>query len=172
MTGRLGTWWKNLTGKDGKGRVRVLVAVGLVGMGLIALSELWPTDGGKESREPSITVTATEAELALEERIAALLGQVAGVGKCRVLVTLERDTQKVYAANTATSANGSSEQVLVVDTDTGPVGLPLTTLLPTVKGVAVVCAGGDDPAVCQRVVEVVATAFHISDRRVCVAPLQ
>jgi stage III sporulation protein AG len=48
------------------------------------------------------------------------------------------------------------------------VGLLLTRIQPTVKGVAVVCGGADDSAVCQRVVDVVTTAFHISDRRVCV----
>ena len=61
-----------------------------------------------------------------------------------------------------------SESYLTVDTDTGPVGLLLTHVQPTVKGVAVVCDGGGNAAVQQRVIQVVSTAFHISERRVCV----
>ena len=166
--------WRRLATGDGRGRVRLLVALGVAGIGLIALTELLPSAGDKKTEDTVTAVSADEAELALEARIADLLEEIEGVGDCRVLVTLERDAQTVYAATT-TSAGGegrTSQQILVVDTDSGPVGLPLTTLLPTVKGVAVVCDGGDDPAVCQRVTQVVATAFHISDRRVCVAPLQ
>ena len=80
----------------------------------------------------------------------------------------EAFAQAVYAANTVTSADTATENYLTVDTETGPVGLLLTRIQPTVKGVAVVCDGGDDPTVCARVTQVVATAFHISDRRVCV----
>ena len=166
----LRAWWKRLTAADGRGRIRLLVAVGVIGIGLIALSEWLPSSGGKTA-SPTVSVTATDAELALEQRLTGLLTAVDGVGECRVLVTLERDAQTVYAANRVTGKDTAGETVLTVDTDSGPVGLPLTTLLPTVKGVAVVCAGGDDPAVCHRVIQTVATAFHISERRVCVVPL-
>jgi stage III sporulation protein AG len=89
------------------------------------------------------------------------------------MVTLESDSQTVYAADTVISegADGGyshSENYLAVDTDTGPVGLLLTSIQPTVKGVAVVCDGGDDQEIRQRVIQVVSTAFHISERRVCV----
>lgn len=109
----------------------------------------------------------------METRISALLRQVEGVGACRVMVTLESDVQTVYATDTVSSVgvDGSSslsENYLTVDTEAGPVGLLLTHLQPTVKGVAVVCDGGDSAVTRQRVIEVVSTAFHISERRVCV----
>lgn len=151
--------------------MRLLLVLGLAGILLIALSELRPA----RQEEPDTTVTLTEAQVeqALERRITTLLRQVEGVGACRVMVTLENGTQAVYAADTvsSTDADGSaslSEHYLTVDTDSGPAGLLLTRIQPTVKGVAVVCEGGGDAAVCQRVIQVVATAFHISERRVCV----
>lgn len=166
------TWKEKLTAlwqKDGR---RLLVAVGIAGIALLALPELLPR---RETATEQATVTVTEeaVEQALEQRITALISQVEGVGDCRVMVTLERGAQTVYAADTTTSSAADSgsatESILTVDTDTGPVGLPVTRLQPAVKGVAVVCQGGGDPAVCQRVTDLVATAFHISDRRVCVA---
>lgn len=167
MRGRLGEWWRRLTDKDGGKGPRWLLGLGLVGILLIAVSELFPAGDGKTSPAgETATVTAQAAEQALEERIRRLLSAVEGVGSCQVMVTLERDAQTVYAADTLEGG----EQVLVVETEAGPVGLPLTTLLPSVKGVAVVCDGGGNPAVCQRVTELVATAFHISQRRVYVAP--
>lgn len=166
--------WKSLCargfGKD-KG-MRLLLWLGVAGMLLIALSE-WLPRSPKEGRTASVSLTASQVEGALEKRIATLLRQVEGVGSCRVMVTLESDSQSVYAADTVTAegADGAysfSESYLTVDTDAGPVGLLLTRIQPTVKGVAVVCDGGGNEAVRQRVIQVVSTAFHISERRVCV----
>ena len=131
--------------------------------------------GVTEPTEDTATVplTETQVEQALEKRIAALLREVEGVGSCRVMVTLESGTRTVYAADATSSvgadgATAYSESYLTVDTDAGPVGLLLTRIQPTVKGVAVVCDGGGDATVQQRVMQVVTTAFHISERRVCV----
>lgn len=163
------------------GRRRLLVAVGVLGIALLALSELLPRREPASPDGMAPMVTAQAVEQALEERMTTLLSAVEGVGACQVMVTLENTAQAVYAANTATqtatgtdgSENLSSEEtLLMVETDTGPVGLPVTELQPTVKGVAVACRGGDDPAVCQRVIDLVTTAFHISDRRVCVVKQQ
>lgn len=165
--------WKRL--KDGwlskDKTMRILLWLGVVGILLIGVSEVWPAR--EESPQTVTTLTANQVEQALEQRITALLRQMEGVGGCRVMVTLESDTQAVYAADTvsATGADGSvslSEQYLTVDTANGPVGLLLTRIQPTVKGVAVVCDGGGNTAVQQRVIQVVSTAFHISERRVCV----
>lgn len=171
-------WWKQFRRRlSAGGRDRVLpwlMGAGIAGILLIALSEWLPT------RQPSptdpsaaLTVTGLQVEQALEQRITTLLSAVEGVGRCQVMVTLESGEQTLYAADTthtvgADGATTSSESYLTVDTATGPVGLLLTRIQPTVKGVAVVCEGADDPAVCQRVQAVITTAFHISERRVCV----
>lgn len=153
--------------------MRLLIWLGLVGILLIAVSEWMPSRRQEAEEDTSAALTATQVEQALEQRITTLLRQVEGVGSCRVMVTLESDVQTVYATDTVSAVGADestsySEHYLTVDTDEGPVGLLLTHLQPTVKGVAVVCNGGDDPVVQQRVIQVVSTAFHISERRVCV----
>ena len=164
-------WLKRWQSWNKDKRIRLLLWVGLAGILLIAVSEWIPH---KAKDDPtSVTLTGAQVEQALEQRITALLQQVEGVGTCRVMVTLESGRQAVYAADTvsAAGADGStslSEQYLTVDTDAGPVGLLLTHLQPTVKGVAVVCDGGGNPTIQKRVIQVVSTAFHISERRVCV----
>lgn len=157
--------WMRLGGKDRA--VRWWLALGLLGIGLIALSE-WVPGCHDTAAYTDQTVTADQVEQAMEDRITDLLSQVEGVGRCRVMVTLERDAQAVYATDTTSSGGAIGESYLTVDTDSGPVGLLLTRIQPTVKGVVVVCAGAADPAVSGRVSEVVTTAFHISQRRVCV----
>ena len=162
-------WRTRWLGKDKT--MRILLWVGLLGILLIGLSELFPSCSREETT--SVTLTAHQVEKALEQRIADLLRQVEGVGTCRVMVTLESDTRTVYAADTVSSAGADgatslSEAYLTVDTEAGPAGLLLTRIQPTVTGVAVVCEGGGNAAVQPRVTQVVTTAFHISERRVCV----
>ena len=155
--------------------MRLLLWLGLAGILLIGVSEVW-SHRDKTTEEPTaISLTGEQVEMALERRITALLRQVEGVGNCQVMVTLESGERAVYAADTvsAAEADGSSslsEQYLTVDTAEGPAGLLLTHLQPTIKGVAVVCDGGGNAVIQQRVIRVVTAAFHISERRVCVVP--
>lgn len=163
--------WQRVCGRFGKDRsMRWMIGLGIVGILLIALTEWLPH---KEANPATVTATESQVEQALERRITTLLRQVEGVGDCRVMVTLDSGARMEYAVDRTASmgADGSSslsEGYLSVDTDEGPMGLPLTTIAPTIRGVAVVCDGGGDATVCHRVVQVVATAFHISERRVCV----
>ncbi len=144
-------------------KLRWLIILGLVGILLIGLSE-WMGQPSAPSEDGVATVTVRQIEQALEERVTALLSRVDGVGDCYVMVTLEQSTQQVYASE---SASGG-ESVLTVSTDSGPVGLLITEIQPIIKGVVVVCDGGGNNAVCERVTTAVATAFNLSTRRVCV----
>ncbi len=169
--------WQQWFGVNRDKKIRLLLIVGLVGIGLIALSE-WLPDRENAANMPmgSQTVSAAQVEAALEERIASLIGQVEGVGMCRVMVLLESGSRYVYAAEQSyagdTDTYTGSEKTLFVDTDAGPVGLLVTEIQPTVKGVAVVCSGGDNPAVCERVTGLICAALNISSGRVCVAKQQ
>lgn len=166
---------EKLRGKENRVR-RVLIAVGAAGILMIGLSEWLPSCRQKEVPGAPRTLTATQVETALEERITALVSEIDGVGSCRVMVTLEHGVQFVYATDQTLSKAGDtssgSEKTLIVETDSGPVGLLVTELQPVVKGVVVVCAGGDDPAVCERVTAVISTAFDMVSRRVCVVKQQ
>lgn len=149
---------------------RLLVLLGVAGILLIAASELLPRrEAAETAPADSVTLSAAQVEQALEERITALLSRTAGVGRCQVMVTLEHGGQLVYAADRTSSAGAASEKTLMVQTDTGPVGLLVTEVQPAVKGVAVICDGGGDRAVQERVQALVTAALDIPSRRVCVA---
>ena len=134
MLARISEWLKGEKGR------RLIVAVGLLGMGLILLSQFWSTD------ERSAPASADDYAAVLEQRLVDLVSSVEGVGSCQVLVTLESGTEYVYTSQTALVAER----------------------YPAVRGVVVVCEGGDRADICERVTEVVTTALNISKRRVCV----
>ncbi len=150
---------------------------GLIGIVLIGLSE-WLPSGGSNTVQAVDVAAYTRT---LEQRLETLVEHIQGAGKSRVLVTLESGVEYIYAddnksassqseENGQTNKNSHSEEwdsrVVLSDGK----GLLITELQPTVRGVAVVCEGGDNEAVRQAVCEAVATALNISTRRVCVMP--
>lgn len=164
-------------------RVRkAVIAAAILGVALIVLSEVLPQKRTTQSEEPTTSPPKTAAEYAdeLETRLCHLVGGIDGVGACRVMVTLENGVEYVYAseekAGSDYSADGdrlsqaddSETSVILVQTEDGYEGLLVTELQPTVKGVVVVCAGGGDEAVRQRVTEAVTTVLNITAKRVCV----
>ena len=177
--------------KIGKYRVRldtVVFVLGIAGILLIGLSSLLP-ERGEPPQEVPVLETDTGAYAArLEERLQGILQQTEGVGKAQVMVTLENGYRQVYAKSEKvnndilediraqdekeTQEKQVTEQTYVlVDGAGGKVPLVTAQLEPEVKGVVVVCQGGDDPLVVRRVVETVRVALNISSSRISVSRL-
>lgn len=171
----------------GEKGVRLAVIAGLAGMGLILLSTLLP----RQTAATGTTSSAADPDAyarRLEQRLAALVGAIRGVGRCDVLVTLASGSEYVYATEEKNAVrrsednlesrqsvdqqNSGEQQVLVLRTGDGEQALLVTEIAPRVSGVVVCCAGGGDPAVAAQVVQAVTTALDISAARVCVTARQ
>lgn len=168
-----------------KGKENWLWILGLCGILLIGVSSFW---GGSENEPTSNTVMGNEDAsvyaTALEEQLETMLVTVQGVGNCRVMVTMEQATEYIYATQEKNTVDASQtsensrfstgsrthdeETYIMVSTDNGQQPVLITALSPKVKGVAVVCEGGDDPMVCQAVRTTVATVLNINTNRICI----
>lgn len=168
--------------RSGKGRKLLLIA-GTVGIALLALSELLP-----EHKETTATaLTAEEFVRQTEERLQTIVSRIDGAGECEVLVTLENGVEYVYATeqrissdrkedtddstSRLTQSDGSESAAIIVETDNGREGLLVTEIQPTIRGVVIVCEGGDRAEVCERIREAVTVAMNLSAKRVCVTKL-
>jgi len=157
--------------------VRCIVIVGVIGILLIFLSEILPA--GEKTAETA-TVDTDAYIRTLEERLTETVSRIDGVGACRVMVTLENGVKYVYASeektgsdyktegDTLSRADDNEQSVILVQTDQGYEGLLVTELQPTVKGVVVVCEGGGDAVVQERVRAALCAVLNVTDKRVCV----
>ncbi|MDP4152915.1 MAG: hypothetical protein Q8865_05655 [Bacillota bacterium] len=163
-------------------KTAIIVAVGLLGMVLILCSEMFQRNS---SSAPAAHEDSENAYVdTLERRITKLLSGIDGVGKCDVMVTLDTGTQYVYAteekSTVSTSADLSGSQrtdnqnnsednyIIVRGSDGSEQPVLLNKILPKVKGVAVICEGGDKAYVQQQVTEMVSTVLDVSSNNVCV----
>lgn len=109
--------------------------------------------GGQEAEEaPTFDSEAYRAALTAE--VTALCREVSGVGETSVLLTLEAGERLVYAED--------GDGYVTV----GGEGLLVERRPPRVLGVAVVCTGGDDPAVRERLSALLSAALGVGTNRV------
>ncbi len=171
--------WELLSGE--KKKTAWMLAIGILGIVLIGLSELLPDHSEQEQKqeEPLAAAAQQSYEEEMEQRLLPVLEQIKGVGKTELLITVEYDVENIYAMEETHSLDKTGEDALressaqsyvLVDSREGSQPLLLTRKEPEVKGVVVVCDGGGDPVVKQAVTEAVATAFRIPVTRICVVP--
>lgn len=154
----------------------IIVVIGCVLILLLFFSTLTP-----QSRDEAQQDEDTSAiEQKLEHRLEELIGSINGVVSPTVMVTLESTSQRVYARDSrngsstsqkdgSSTASGDSESsIVLISSGSDKSALEESTILPRVRGVAVICGGAEDPAVKEKVVNAIASVLDISSSRVCV----
>ena len=97
MEHKIKEWLKRWTAGDKK--LKLIAAVGLIGILLIMMSEFAP----KAEKQP-VAPMETQENYAqytahLEAQTEALLASIQGTGKCKVMITLRHSDERVYARN-------------------------------------------------------------------------
>ena len=158
-----------------KARKAALV-IGVALIVLIFLSTLFP----EEKSEPPAQEDYSAVEQQLEKRLEALLSEIDGVTAPTVMLTLDSTTERVYARDSRSgessaenegSSSGSTDSestVVLVGNGSEKSALEQSTILPKVRGVAVVCGGAQSPEIKEKVVNTVAGVLCISSSRVYV----
>ena len=150
LVNRLKRWWQS-----GKGRTALMIC-GFAGIALLAIPELIPTSTTSTSATLDTDAFVTETE----NRLTALVESIEGAGSCRVMVTLENGVEYVYATEERrnsdreedvsggdtrlTERDDNETAAILIDTENGRTGLLVTEIQPTVRGVVVVCDGGNN----------------------------
>lgn len=174
-----------------EGFVKAIVCAGLLGIALILLSGFFTKNVKNEVKaEPkeSISTTLTKYENDLEQGLAEIISSIDGAGKTKVLITMDSTVEQVYAAdkniaqknssNTkeADTANNKditadSSYVTVELSDGTQQTVLVKEIQPKVRGVLVVCGGGDNSVVKEKIIDAVTKALDISSSKVSVAGL-
>lgn len=151
--------------QNGKGRTSLAVAVGVLAMLLLLLSELLPgSSTQKTAVSAAQTVAVSQYQTRLEQQLEGLISQLQGAGRTTVMVTLTTGEETVYAVDTQTGDLQQETHVLLRDGS----ALAETTYLPQVCGVAVLCEGGGDVRVAARITELLHSLLDLPTNRICV----
>lgn len=161
-------------------RVRLLVVLGAVGILLICLSEFISFPVQQETKAESTQNAATDFCATTEEKLKNVIAQVHGAGRVEVMITLESSDEKVYAADekndiktgTDVEQRSTDEKYVLIDNGTRDDGILLKTNSPKVKGVIIVCDGGDDPTVVKQISDAVSAALGVGANHISVLKMK
>ncbi len=170
----------------------IIVIVGLIGIGMIFISS-YIRPPAKESSAAADESSAEDSLLeqyrsSITEELGNMLASMDGVGRTKIMITLDGGVRNIYATDTdingreTSRKNGDDENadkqntekrscILVRNKDGTEKALTVGKMMPSVKGVLIVCDGGDDEGIIQRVREAVSAALDISQTHICVSKL-
>ena len=157
---------------------KFLVMAGIIGMLLIFLSSLGTGEKPKET-ETAAEFSADAYRLSLEEQIKDMVTDITGSKAVNVIVTLESGISYSYAdtreettaEETRDNAESSDIQIkegyiTVKNADGGEEALLVTAKMPQIRGVAIVCEGGDSEIINEKITNTVTAALDITSKRV------
>ena len=150
-----------------------VIAVGLLA-GLLLLLAGGRLSGGEKDGVTTLPTEDMDAYTReLEERLRVLCEKVEGAGPVRVVVTFSREYEYVYAKDEqySISEGGRTEyraEYVINGKGNDPGMVYLTRRLPEIAGVGVVCRGGGDEGVRNRLVMLIASALGISSHKIYV----
>ena len=154
----------------------LILMIGCIGLIFIALSELFPNENHvKPKTEASITYEETEFETKLEERLESIISQISGAGKTKVMITLDSSKEYFYAAdfseNKDLEETSTESKTVIVDGENGEVPIVIKTVGAKIRGVFVVCEGGDDSVIREKIINALCALLDIQSNQVSVTKL-
>ena len=156
-------------------RVKIIVAIGLVGIVLIFASSMLDSTE-KNKTQDNDTLSYEEYTNQMENKLIKILSSIEGAGECRVMITLENTTESVYATDVEEKNNSNTsnhkDEYVIYDSDKGETPVLIKEYLPKVQGVTVVCTGGDNTAVREKIIQSVTSLFNIPSNRVSVSKIK
>ena len=158
---------------------KAIVVVGILGIAFVVLSSLVSMDKSEKEVLPATSITAEEYKAVLENDIKRTVTDITGSKNVSVVITLESGIKYSYAdikeetltekqeKENRTSDSGVKEGYITVKTaDGGEEALLVTTEMPEVRGVAIVCDGGDNEYIVEKIQNAVTAALDINSKRV------
>ncbi|MCH5201751.1 MAG: hypothetical protein J1F17_00960 [Oscillospiraceae bacterium] len=131
--------------KNDKNLIRIIFIIGIAGILLIFCSTLFDS----EKTEDIDSFSVEEYRSLEENRIKEMVESIQGVGKARVMVTMENSVEQVYS---------NDNKVKEIE--------------PAIRGVLVICSGADNPVIKETVLESITKALNLSSDKVCITKLK
>ncbi len=157
---------------------KFLIVFGLAGILLIGISSFASTDSssGNKSNE---NFDIESYRSSMEKSVKSIVRGVTGDKNATVVVTLQNGIKYSYADDTKNDTNVTdsdkttqsserkeSSHITVKNSAGEEKALVITENMPDIRGVAIVCAGGDDETVSEQIRLAVMAALNITSKRV------
>ena len=145
--------------------VLLVVLVGIILMLLPVSSQT------KETEENKSQIPQESFDLAaMEQRMEEVLGKIDGVGKLRLMLTLQSGTRLTLAEDTQRDQDRTQREIVTLNRGSGNQEIVITNrFYPVYQGAVVLCQGADSSAVRLAITETVQALTGLPSDRIRVA---
>lgn len=151
---------------------KLLIGAGVAAMVLIMLSGTQDKEKTPSAAEVNADfLTADTYVRQTESKLEKILADIDGVGKARVLVNVSATEEYIYAEEIKQSADRTENSYVLIGSGDKQ-ALVKRVENPPVSGIIIVCEGGDDPKICEKIYKAVSTVLNIPTNRIFVAEMQ
>ena len=172
---------------------KLIIFLGLFGVLLIFISNSLKSSEKSYYKNDYKSEEKTDSDRyikRLESNLESIVSSIKGAGKTKILITLSNGSEIVYATEEKNNKEASEDKsngeitrkkqsndiekryITIKDSDGTEKALAVTEIQPIIKGVAVVCEGGDNAAVQKRIIDAITTVLNITTKQVCVTKLE
>ena len=145
-----------------------LTACGVIGIGLLILPSISPQTVSRESVQDSVQDAKT-IQSEIEQRLADAVERIDGAGKAFVLVSLSDTGTESFLLETDTDESSESRRVSENAVIASGSAVHVASSPPKVSGVAIVCEGGGDPKVEEKIDALIRALYGLSSTRISVS---
>lgn len=157
--------------KDKKTAIITLIGFSL--MFAILVSEFLPLKSDEKTDDTKVEYS--DYCQTMESKIETIVQSIDGAGEAQVMITLAETTEYIYAKNVDFNSNekdnNSNSEYIIINIDDNDTGLLVKTIEPKIRGVAIVCEGGDNPTVQQQIYSAVSVVLNINTSKISISKL-
>lgn len=162
-------------------KTKILIIVILICLiFIIASSEIF-SQGGKKKTESDNSFSAERYVENLESRLEKIISSIDGAGECEVMVTLDTGEENIYAKesknqnedrNELSKSSDEFEYVILKSSSSKEDGMLLKVVEPNIRGVAIVCIGGDNYTVKENIISAVTSVLDIKTNQISITKMK
>lgn len=151
----------------------IYLTVGFIIIVLIFISEI-----PKEENENANSVESGSYDYIDNTKLEKFLENLSGAGNVKVMITYDDSSEHIYACDTSENVNmqadGNKEsdyksQHIIIENGNEEDGLVIKEIYPKIRGVAVICDGGNNPLIKEQIIDILSALFDINSNRISVA---
>ena len=161
---------------DKKKKSFLIILLGCFGMILILLSEFISDVPKEETKESYASLfNSKEKEDELESRLSEAISKIKGAGKTEVMITIESSKELFFEKNSEESKNENESEInnelVILNGEKEDTPVLFKTNEEKIRGVLVICEGGGNPVVCEKIIKSVCALLDIPSTKVSVAEM-
>ena len=149
-------------------RPAIIIISGLILIFIICISPAFSGNGKNGEKTDKSGKVQSEAIKETETKLAELISSIDGAGKAKIMLTMDSSEENIYARD----INGEKSEYVVIKTNSNENGMLIKAVYPKIRGVAVVCEGGDKPKVKVDITNIICSSLGISSTKISIAKMK